>query len=342
LYIPTLDGWRAISIAFVIVSHVLVQSPLMISLGPLGVSIFFSISGYLICTLLLQERARTGAISLRGFYIRRIFRILPPAMTYLAVMLVAGAAGLPDVLRCLFFAANYWEPHTFYLAHFWSLSMEEHFYLFWPTVLAFLGNRRAAVFAGAGVVVVLGWREWALIHAPGAIFYHRTDTRLDAFFAPCLLAILLQQSPAWRRRLQRWLSPPALVGLVGLLAGFYFLSRGSDHIEAIQKTVQSLVIPLIVTGTVLNPQTWIGRLLELAPLRFVGRISYSLYLWQEMALMALLHSALWLRLGVALAAAMVSYYAIEQPFIRLGARFRKRLLDSATLPSPSGQPFIVR
>ena len=63
LYIPTLAGWRAISIAFVIVSHVLVQSPLMVSLAPLGVSIFFSISGYLICTLLLQERARTGAVS---------------------------------------------------------------------------------------------------------------------------------------------------------------------------------------------------------------------------------------------------------------------------------------
>ena len=249
-------------------------------------------------------------------------------------MLVAGAAGLPDILRCLFFAANYWEPHTFFLAHFWSLSMEEHFYLFWPGILALLGTRRAATVAGAGILVVLGWREWALIHVPGAVFYHRTDIRLDAFFAPCLLAILLQQSPRWKERLRRLLHPATLAGLVGMLVAFYFLSRGSDRAEAMQKTVQSLFLPLLVTGTVLNPQTWIGRILELAPLRFLGRVSYSLYLWQEMALFALAQSALWLRLAVALAAAVTSYYAIEQPSIRLGARFRKRLSASHAMPVP--------
>ena len=258
---------------------------------------------------------------------RRVFRILPPAMTYLGFILFAGAAVLPDILRCLFFAANYLEPHSGYLGHFWSLSMEEHFYMFWPAILVVLGNRRAALFAAAGILAVLGWREWALTNAPGAIFYHRTDTRLDAFFAPCLLAIVLHHSELWRERFRRWLSPATLVALGGLLVAFYFLSRGSDRIEAIQKTIQSLVIPLIVTGTVLNPHTWMGRILEVAPMRFLGRISYSLYLWQEMALAALFQSALWLRLCVALAAAVTSYYAIEQPFIRVGARLRKRLAE---------------
>ncbi len=307
----------------------------MVSLGPLGVNIFFAISGYLICTLLLKERARTGTISLRGFYIRRVFRILPPAIVYLSIMLLAGMAALPEVLRCLFFAANYLSPDSLYLLQFWSLSMEEHFYLFWPAILVFLGNRRAAVFAGVGIFVVLGWRTWALIHVPGAIFYHRTDTRLDAFLAPCLLAILLHESPVWKERFQRWLSPVTVVGLVGVLVALYFLSRGSDRIGAVQKTLEALIIPLMVVGTVLNPQTWLGRLLELAPVRYLGRISYSLYLWQQVGLIALGHSGLWLRLGASLALAMVSYYAIEQPFIRLGARVRKRLPDFPTRNDPA-------
>ncbi|MGA3240067.1 MAG: acyltransferase [Bryobacteraceae bacterium] len=323
-YIPTLDGWRAISIGLVIVSHLVPDNPVIVALGPLGVSIFFAISGYLICTLLLQERARNGRISLAGFYARRAFRILPPAVAYLTVVLALSLATLPDVLRCLLFAANYFEPAPAYLGHFWSLSIEEHFYMLWPAVLALSSDRRAATFAGVGVAAVLAWREWALTHLSGGNFYHRTDTRLDAFFAPCALAIILHSSAQWKERLRRWLTPAALVGLVGLVCASYLASRGSARVEAVQKTVQSMALPLIVLGTVLNPLGYLGRFLEAPPLRLIGRLSYSLYLWQEIFVPPRLHWPAWLRVGAALGAAAVSYSLIEQPSIRMGAWLRRR------------------
>ena len=261
-YIPTLDGWRAISIVLVIVSHALPGAPYLASLGTLGVSIFFAISGYLICTLLLKEHERNGSISLGGFYMRRAFRILPPAMTYMAVLLILGLAPMTDVTRCFFIAANYSVLASPYLGHFWSLSMEEHFYLFWPAILTLLRPRRAAIFAGFAIPVVLGWRLWALTHAQGGIFYHRTDVRLDAFFAPCLLAILLHRSQRVQQKLKQWLSPITILGLAGLLALTFFASRWDVRVEAVQKTLQSLTIPLIVTGTVLNSGSWLGKLLE--------------------------------------------------------------------------------
>jgi len=323
-YIPTLDGWRAISISLVVFSHLVPGHPFLVSLGPLGVSIFFAISGYLICTLLLQERARRGRISLAGFYVRRAFRILPPAVTYLIVILSLGLATFPDVLRCFLFAANYLDPTSPYLGHFWSLSMEEHFYMLWPAVLAFSSDRRGARLAGIGVAAVLVWREWALTHLNGGNFYHRTDIRLDAFFAPCALAIVLHSSKLWKERLGRWLTPTALAGLIGLVLAFHLASHGSGRLKAVQETIQSIALPLIVLGTVLNPLGYLGRFLETAPLRFIGRISYSLYLWQEVFVPQRMHWPVWLRIAAALGAAAISYYLIEQPFIRMGAWLRTR------------------
>ena len=191
-YIPTLDGWRAISIAMVIVGHALPNTPHVSLLGALGVNIFFAISGYLICTLLLKEYERNGSISLGGFYTRRVFRILPPAMAYLGVLLLLRLAPVSDIARCLLFAANYSVLKSYYVGHFWSLSMEEHFYLFWPTALTLLRPRRAAIFAAVAIPVLLCWREWALTHAIGGVFYHRTDIRLDAFFRPLSIGDLAE------------------------------------------------------------------------------------------------------------------------------------------------------
>lgn len=320
-YIPTLDGWRAISITVVIVGHAMPGAP--IPLGALGVNIFFAISGYLICTLLLQEYKRNGSISLSGFYMRRAFRILPPAIVYMVVLLMLGVAPLADVTRCLLFAANYSVLTSPYLGHFWSLSMEEHFYLFWPTALQLLRPRRAAIFAGVSIPVVLVWREWVQMHAHGA-FYQRTDVRLDSFFAPCLLAILLHRSPAFQERLRRCLSLGTICGLAGLLALTSIASRSQGSLEAAQKSLQALVVPLIVIGTVLNSGSWLGKILELSPLRFVGRISYSLYLWQEVAAMGPPKIPFAIRLTASLAAAVASYYLVEQPLIRMGARLRRR------------------
>ena len=153
-HIPSLDGLRALSVLLVIVLHTLLRNHLynqipfvyrLVGNGSLGVFIFFVISGYLITTLLLREREKTGTISLKSFYIRRAFRILPPLYLYILFLAVLGATGhLPgmnrrELITALTLTRNY-VPHVslWAMEHFWSLCIEEQFYLLWPTVLVLL------------------------------------------------------------------------------------------------------------------------------------------------------------------------------------------------------------
>ncbi|HYP12353.1 MAG TPA: acyltransferase [Bryobacteraceae bacterium] len=330
-WIPTLDGWRAIAVLMVIVCHEIAGRKdigkfwdlIAGKLGPLGVSIFFAISGYLICTLLLIESDK-GRISLRAFYKRRFFRILPPALVYLAFVGAASLLGLlpvsaMDILSCIFLFANYWDK-SWYVEHFWSLSIEEHFYLMWPALLAFAGWRRAAAFSVGGILLVSAWR----IYAGETRFfssvnpYQRTDMVLDAFFAPCLLAIAIHYSARVRETAQRFATPwLTLGGMILLLV----LTVGGVQ-PALKKTFQALILPIVVVSTVLQPSTWIGRILEHRVLAWIGRVSYSLYLWQELW-MSPFHSwaSLPFRMAGLFTVASASYYFVERPMIAYGRRF---------------------
>ena len=198
-WIPTLDGWRAVAVMMVVVAHELVSKPdinpsidsFALRLGPLGVQIFFAISGYLICTLLLLESDKRP-ISLRAFYTRRVFRILPPAFTYLTVVGLLSAAGVIavrgiDIASCIFLFANY-ITNGWYVAHFWSLSVEEHFYLLWPAILAFAGWRRASHIAFAGIVAVGSWRFYL---RPLAVFWRTNRVAAHRHGFGCILRTLL-------------------------------------------------------------------------------------------------------------------------------------------------------
>src|SRR5687767_4093454 len=121
-------------------------------MGKLGVSVFFVISGFLITRLLIEERRLHGKISLRGFFRRRVFRIIPAYFVFLAAMVVAWKLGRidlswPQVGAAAAFVWNYAGLPGWTLAHTWSLAIEEQFYLFWPLVLALVGPRRALWFA---------------------------------------------------------------------------------------------------------------------------------------------------------------------------------------------------
>lgn len=170
-YLPTLDGWRAAAIIAVLLDHTLEYSPLrcypklmnFAHTGPNGVSLFFAISGFLICSRLLEEEGAFGRISLRGFYIRRACRILPPALFYLIVIAVLSVCGLIVVspgewFGSAFFFRNYlpgdWISRGWggYTVHYWSLAVEEHFYLLWPAALVLLGTDASSIFR-----VVGGW-----------------------------------------------------------------------------------------------------------------------------------------------------------------------------------------
>ena len=350
-YLPTLDGWRAISIALVILHHsqvhcgLTILGPLLRSLsnaGEVGVEVFFAISGLLICSRLLDEESRHGTISIRSFYLRRSFRILPAAVLYLLTLAILGAFHLIPVspfdwFAALLFFRNYamlWEylhhsllPLHWYTGHFWSLSMEEHFYLLLPGILVVFKKTRLWVLSGLAVAVA-SWR-FLLAHAMHRDyqFNFRTDTHLDALLIPAMMALVLfpaMHNQTAKRSIPAWSFPIFLLLEIVLLAirvPFHFI-------------LQAVLIPLLVLSTVLHPKAVPGMLLEWFPLRWIGWISYSLYLWQQLFfgvnLVGSPPSIAFLRVApvsfaALIACATMSYYWVEKPCIRIGHKLAQAL-----------------
>ncbi len=362
-HLPTLDGWRAIAIALVLFSHgidgltalvnsltggatsaALVQArPTLKLLGLLGVQIFFGLSGFLITHRLLAEETRNGRISLPGFYLRRSFRIMPAALAFLLVIGLLAAAGVLPVtwerwLATLFFMANYShaEP-SWYLAHFWSLAVEEHFYFVWPAVfIALPALRKRCLLVLAAALAVALWRALALkfqlTDDSPAQFWGRTDIQADALLWGVLLA-LAWDAPKARRRLRAALAHGAAVPLLLLvLAGLQCLPTTDWKLALALLTLKAVLIPLALLATQLQAQSLVGRLLDSPAFVLVGRLSYSLYLWQQLFLvwdgqkvpaLSAVQQGPWNWLAL-LACAALSYRFIEQPMIALGQRLHQR------------------
>lgn len=336
-YLPTLDGWRALAVLAVILYH-----DSLYTLGPFstrwfqnyglhGVDIFFGISGLLICSRLLEEEQRHGSISLGKFYARRAFRILPPAYFYLLVLVVLRFLAIiplmpKEMFAAIFFYRNYSRFSVtlghidWYTAHFWSLAVEEHFYLILPSVLCFAPKRWRIPVLATITCAVCVWRLYRQRTRPWEFLMQHTDTRLDALLIPAILAIFLTRPKVreWLARMARFWPVPAAV---------LFCLLTWTHLERLTPLAQSVLIPLILLGTVLRPSGWLARFLELAPLRWVGRISYSLYLWQDLFFtghflpglrpLGFLQSFP-LRWLILFSVASGSYYILERPLIRLG------------------------
>ena len=336
-YIPTLDGWRGLSVIGVILYHggFFGSDSLLAKLsyhGDIGVDVFFALSGFLICGLLLQEYARDGDINLRRFYIRRVFRILPPYYAALAGIVVIAALGAINITysnlpSCLLFYRNYKSLATdYYTAHYWSLSLEEHFYLFWPMLLVAVKPKRAGKVAFILAMAVFCWRVLEMhFHFLSGILPEenvtcRTDTRLDALLWGCLAAIYF---PAIKRRVERTRFSQLWLPILAVL-----LVTQAIHTPILR--LQTMLVPALVLSTVLQPASLLGRFLEWKPLCWIGIISYSLYLWQELFLphvplvMATgafrhLQQPPWSLLAI-LGCACLSRYLIEIPMTRLGHR----------------------
>ncbi len=344
-YMPTLDGWRAIAILSVIFCHDslhphalggLISTRWLYEYGDLGVDIFFAISGLLICSRLLGEERIHGKINLKDFYIRRAFRILPPVFLYLGVITVLSVFSVlpitkaelgPELAECLLFCRNL--PITiahasggWYTGHFWSLSLEEQFYLVLPAFLVLVVRRYRARALGVLAVTVAVHRALVLGACPGGwwLKYH-PDVRIDALLVPAMIAVLAS-SPQHRALFEKCLRfwPFGVVVFLCLVPFGHGFSWGM--------TVFIWLLPAIVLGSVLNPANIFGRLLEWNVLRYIGRISYSLYLWQELFFTdhgfsegnrPLGWLQTWpLRLVLTFGLASISYHLLECPLIRLG------------------------
>jgi len=336
--IPSLDGLRAISITLVIFSHLLGTHGFPLGarafgaagdVGYLGVRVFFVISGFLITSLLLREREKTGTTSLKGFYTRRAFRIFPAFYAFILAMAIADGLGAidllgRDVVHALTYTTNYHYVRSWELGHLWSLSIEEQFYLIWPALFLLAGPRHIGKVAVAMIVTapVLRVVAWYTMPYRDDVIMEAYPCVMDALAAGCLLAVIQPRliRLRWYDRFLRswwfWLLP---IGIVLLnTTGRVSL----DYVTDI--TAMNLGIAIVIDRFARVTRGPAFELLNTRALVWVGTMSYSLYLWQQPFLDHRAHTAFtaWpFNLGLALICAVASYYLIEKPFFAMRDRW---------------------
>ncbi len=367
--IPSLDGLRALSIFLVVGLHTVQRlsetHPVgwfwyAIFNGSSGVFIFFEISGFLITTLLLSEHAKRGSISLRGFYLRRAFRILPPLYFYIGFIVVLGLLGRltldrRDLLSSLFFFHNYIQNSpTWSLEHLWSISVEEQFYLVWPFLFVFclrkpgVAGRFAASLIPLLILivspvarVVLGRSSDPLLHRIGVNYLN-----FDFLMFGCLVALLQGTSrfeAVYRAATRIWWLPLAVMAVCSVLGARY-----ENYFNLpVGYTLNGAAIAVFLLWCTRNPHTAIGRGLNWRPVARVGVLSYSIYLWQTLFLhhrnVPVFGHLAWLTippvswLGFFLMA-MFSYEVIEQPSLSLRGALIKRLAQLRSARHPESLP----
>ncbi|MGB6384873.1 MAG: acyltransferase [Terriglobales bacterium] len=315
--IPSLDGLRAISITLVVLSHLVkwkhISFELAGSYGDLGVHIFFVLSGYLITNLLLREYQRSSTISLQDFYIRRAFRIFPAALVFLAVVITLYWREIRwyHAMAALFYVANMDISRPWIFGHLWSLSIEEQFYLLWPFALKKWHGHQTAILLGVSLATPVFIT---------ALFAFRVHNGLlgslpvfaDQLAIGCLLAIFAPRLP----NIPRYVALPMVAAMI-FIPWFAGNTAWRTLFELfVLRPLLNVSIAGVVLHVIQNPY-WA---LNWAPVVWLGRVSYSLYLWQELFCSnAALHYGYVLALP-ALACATLSYYLVEQPMLRLRDR----------------------
>lgn len=349
-YMPGLDGIRALALLAVIAYHLHWK---WASGGFLGVGVFFTLSGYLITDLLIREWGNTGRIHLRHFWIRRAKRLLPGQLLVLIVvalwLLLFNLSRLTnvsgDLLASLFYVTNWWfifndvgyfsnfgtpSPVT----HFWSLAVEEQFYLVWPFFLL-LGLRfvqsRKLIIGCILVCAVASALRMAYLYQPGLMdtsrVYFGTDTRAFALLIGATVAFFLpsrlfEGEIANNRGLRIFLD---VVG--GISIAFLFWTIGKTNLYEVFLYRGGMVLQCIASAAVLagaiHPSTWISRILGFKPLRWLGIRSYGIYLWHYPVLFlffpvsggdkSFTHTCM--QIGITLIVASISWRFIEQPIL---------------------------
>lgn len=333
-YIPSLNGLRALSIALVLLGHINgTQHAFNRDLGigdyaHLGVVVFFVISGFLITTLLLVEEEEKGSIALKRFYLRRAVRIFPCSYGYiLCVFLLwwAGAIHLnfSDAWHAVTYTMNFKADPAWQVGHLWSLSVEEQFYLLWPIALVGLG-RRGAAWAALSTILVGPFASpiiWHFLHLHARASF---PVVAHSLATGCLLAMGIK----WLER-QRWylqlFRPSISVLLVVLLLLINRIYQSHAIISELGPCAIDLILAVLIHRSIYRNRDAFGRFLNWRPVVFIGTLSYSLYVWQQLFLDR--DSSAWAaafpqNLLLAFAAALGSYFLLERPFLRLRTRLR--------------------
>ena len=346
-YQPALDGLRALAVIGVLLYH---GGNDWVPGGYLGVDLFFTLSGFLITTLLVLEWRATGAINLAQFYVRRTRRLLPPLFLGLGLVGVYALFFAPvaqmaqlrgDVLGAVFYVSNW----RFILAgqsyfeqflspspvnHLWSLAIEEQWYFFWP--LAMIGllylvrgrlARLGVVIAGLALASAV-WMAW-LAHSGASLnrLYLGTDTRAQSLLVGAALAVLtVAFGPPTRRMVRAGLQAAAAVALVGLVVSWFFLDDRTTGLYRFGYLTHALAVAVVIAAVLVpGPVT---SMLGVRPARYIGKISYGLYLYHWPIYLMITSGRTGLsgpalfavRVAVSVAAAALSYHFVEMPIRR--------------------------
>lgn len=340
--VPCLDGLRAVSIVIVLLAHFASK----IFPGGFGVLVFFVISGFLITRLLFAELKARQHVSLRNFYVRRFLRLYPAISAYtLVVVLVFHFTQMPinwvEPLSALFYFANYLYAGfsmdgrtggTMPFAIFWSLSVEEHFYILFPAVfVAAHGNpKRLAVMLAAVCAGALALRLIGAAIFPGRLntlfFFYQTQFRLDSLAFGVLVAVLCEAN--WGRDIVRKLARPLPAAIAVAVLVLSFVIRDPWFRETFRYTLQSAGVAVVLVAILFSGRnTIVNRLLNQPVITWVGRLSYSLYVWHLVplpflaGLLSSKEEVAVARIVLSFGFAALSYYCLEQPLLAMRHRF---------------------
>ncbi|HXV31961.1 MAG TPA: acyltransferase [Sinorhizobium sp.] len=283
-YNPALDGLRAFAVLAVMAFHC--KIPIALG-GMIGVDLFFVLSGYLITTILRNEAAKTGTISLRRFYWRRALRLWPPLLLMLAGYAAIAPWAFPsnniviDVLVAGTYLSDYamaffWRQ-TMSIGHTWSLAVEEHFYLIWPLLI--LATRRFSqrALTGALTVAFVLATVWRIVDAYQWQDWYRTYYRFDTRASGLLLGSLIAVA-SWRPDEKTALAIGRISAYILIASVIVFRFR-TVFFTSWGGIVADLASAGLILSVISTPRSAICGLLAARPVVHVGVISYSIYLW---------------------------------------------------------------
>jgi peptidoglycan/LPS O-acetylase OafA/YrhL len=355
--LPSLDGWLAVSILLVLGAHSAKADGFpserdrlfwWLFDGGLGVKFFFLISGFLITWLLLREDAVHGRVDLRAFYYRRCLRILPVYFAFLLVLwalssLTAYRQDSHIWLANLTFTTNFLAEAPWPSAHLWSLAVEEQFYLLWPGLLVVAGlarnPARAGLYLGAAVILAPLWRlltHHQLYPAALAPLFTKYSffKEFDALAVGCLAAFAYSR---YRPQVEGFVRrQPGRLCLIAVLLILLPKALGqfnafSPVVIPFRESAQAFGMAMLLLQSIVLSGDAKYRWLNHPSVVWVGVLSYSLYIWQQLfcapAVLYGRESVWWLCfpgwLIPAFVMAVISYYTLERPFMRLRKRHRK-------------------
>lgn len=358
-HIPSLDGIRGIAFLLVFFSHAGLK---YVVPGGFGVTIFFLLSGFLITTLLRLEFAETGKIDLKAFYLRRTFRILPLYYVVLLAALIlqyfgqtSGCLRLDAILSQVVNWSNFFMiKHTQDAVAggtivFWSLAVEEHFYLLFPLLFGWmsrhLSKKATVAVLSAACLACLLWRYFLIygVHASDQRTECGTDTRFDCLLFGCIMAIAF--NPVIDKR--SWFSPSCLKVLAPLalvLLLFTFLFRNDGFRFTTRFTLQSIALLPLFLYAILSRGSLVYQALNSRLMVKIGLLSYALYLvhalildWFSIHLHAGQVVIAAATLAAAFAAAQLLHITVERPFQTLRKRY-SRVKQPSALKSAAPAP----